>query len=146
MKKKIIVEYSSNNSGGGWWLTDKDWKALEKAGWKVKWGDRGFVYNKSGNYTYDDEGYPIFKVNDSRWLGTIAKYAFYKCDTPKEALESFEKATRKSVTDEGCNCCGAPHSFSWEGGYCSGEDCSEYLFGEDISNLSKRELYLKSKK
>lgn len=32
----VTVEYSSNNSGGSFWLNDKDWKALEKAGWSEK--------------------------------------------------------------------------------------------------------------
>ena len=137
--EKILVEYSSNNSGGSWWLDKEDWLSLEKAGWKVKWGKGDFIY-KEGRYTYDKDGYPVFEVSDEEWLGAPAKHAWYICKTPKEALESFEKATGKDITDEGCNCCGAPHSFSWEGGYCSGEDCGEYLLGENLSGLSKREL------
>lgn len=29
------IEYSQNNSGGSWWLDDKDWDALQAAGWDV---------------------------------------------------------------------------------------------------------------
>lgn len=32
-----ILSYGSNNSGGRWWLKDKDWEALEDAGWTVHW-------------------------------------------------------------------------------------------------------------
>jgi hypothetical protein len=41
----VKVEYSSNNSGGYWWLKDKDWQALEDAGWYVHWGRDQFCHS-----------------------------------------------------------------------------------------------------
>lgn len=125
------VTYSSNNSGGGWWLKDKDWRALEKAGWKVRW-------------IAEDKWYKDKADSDGRWLGCIAKEASKTFKTVKAAMEEFEKVTGQSVTDEGCNCCGAPHSFEWatkesKFNYASGDDCATYLYGDE-GNLSKREL------
>lgn len=119
------VSYSSNNSGGGWWLSDDDWLALEKAGWDVEW-------------VYEDEFYKG-RLIDGRWLGALAKEASKDFETIKEALEEFEKVTGQSVTDEGCNCCGAPHNFEWDNNCLSGDDLSSHLYG-DNGNLTKREL------
>lgn len=154
----MLIEYSSNNSGGSWWLDKKDWIALEKAGWTVQWGSLYFCKSKyrltgekTPNYKFKEcassevcKGHRLFKsykdmTNNDTWLGCYAQYAKKDFNSPKEALEEFERVTGKSVMEEGCNCCGAPHSFSWNGGYCSGEDCGEYLFGE-IAKKSKREL------
>jgi hypothetical protein len=133
----ILVEYSSNNSGGVWWLKDKDWYALEKAGWKVVWAWEEFIY-KNDNRILDKSGYPMTEgkgqVGD-RWLGTLAKYAFKRVPTISDAIKDFEKVTKQNAGDEGCNCCGAPHSFSWDGGFCSGEDCFQYIFNKVPKNL-----------
>lgn len=113
--KKVLVRYSSNNSGGGWWLKDKDWKALEKAGWKVKW------YSKAKKD-------PIFGVKEGRWLGALATEASKKFNSIAEAIREWEKVTKQDASDEGCNCCGCPHGFSTEDPY-------EYVSGEEIANL-----------
>lgn len=107
------VRYRSNNSGGSWWLKDKDWTALEQAGWKVEWAK--------------DEPNRSF-IKDGRYMGALAVAASFECETPGDAMRSFEAATGQNVSDEGCNCCGAPHPFSWDGGYASGEGCLEYLY------------------
>jgi len=78
------------------------------------------------------QGHPQFlryedMTEADRYLGAMAKYATLECETPGDAMRSFEKVTGQKVTDEGCGCCGAPHSFSWEGGFASGEDCLQYL-------------------
>jgi hypothetical protein len=53
------------------------------------------------------------QLTDGRWLGALAK----------EAL------TGADVSDEGCNCCGPPHCFSWEGEFgVEGESCLTYMF------------------
>lgn len=92
------VEYSSNNSGGSWWLKDADWLALERDGWEVLWAK-------------DEAG---FGVKDGRYLGALARSAVSPdVETVGDALRRFEAVTKQTVTDEGCNCCGAPHSFSW---------------------------------
>lgn len=114
----MLVEYRSNNSGGDWWLTDNDWKNLEAAGWKVEW----FKDNPG-------EGFFSKEKKTGRWLGALATTASFNCETPGDAMRSFEEVTGQQVSDEGCNCCGAPHSFSWgDYEYASGEGCLEYLY------------------
>jgi len=55
-------------------------------------------------------------------------------------MKEFETITGQDVSDEGCNCCGAPHEFSWgpaiddslpkesEYGSARGEECLKYMF------------------
>jgi hypothetical protein len=91
----ITLEYSSNNSGGSFWLSDEDWKNLEAAGWKVEW-------------------------QKAHFLGTLATSASFECETPDEGIASFVAVTGQDPWAEGCNCCGAPHHFSYtdsNGGY-----------------------------
>lgn len=93
------VEYDSNNSGGHWWLKDEHWKALETAGWEVRW--------------YATEGDRIFKADeDGRWLGALASHATRHGLTLREAAEEWERVTGESSTEAGCACCGQPHSFT----------------------------------
>lgn len=136
-KKKYMVTYNSNNSGGSggsWWLSEDNWKALEANGWKLfSYGD--FIYDESGNYKYDENGLPErkWKSPSPDLFGAYATYGFKRFDTPKEALEEFERLTKKDISEEGCNCCGPPHNFSWDDGegsrdYCSGEGCLSILF------------------
>jgi len=100
------LHYSSNNSGGSWWLSDDDWRALESAGWTVHWvrddASRGRSWARADK--------------DGRWLGTLATTA-EKADVvnPAEAVSEFERLTSQDAYAEGCNCCGPPHSFSFEG-------------------------------
>jgi hypothetical protein len=118
----MLIRYSSNNSGGNWWLTDSDWLALEKAGWEVEWFRDADPASMTARMR-DDGG--------TRFLGALANYASKEFETPREAMREFEEVTGQIVTDEGCTCCGAPHSFSWETperGYASGEDCLEHLY------------------
>jgi hypothetical protein len=91
-----IVEYSSNNSGGSWWLKDADWYALEATGWEVDW-------------VKDQKD-----MDGERWLGALASYARKNFDNPSDAIEEFENITGESASAVGCNCCGPPHSFSYE--------------------------------
>jgi hypothetical protein len=97
---KITVEYSANNSGGNWWLKDSDWKALEAAGWQVVWSK-------------DQKGGFLKAGADGRWLGALATKATLKCNNADEAVASWKKATNQDPWEEGCNCCGPPHSFSY---------------------------------
>ena len=146
--KKLLVEYNSNNSGGGWWLKDKDWKKLEKAGWFIVWATKSYDYSKKGGLQYTKNGFPKLKneadsfCSGDRWLGALARSAYKHFDAIKDALEEFEKITKQTVSDKGCNCCGAPHSFSWENArthrridYCSGEDCLKYMYSHVPRNL-----------
>ena len=132
------VTYSSNNSGGNWWLKDEDWIALERAGWQVEWGKTGFDSSECKNAQ---------EAEKHRFIGALATQASKEFSSFKDALLEFESITGQSVTDEGCHCCGAPHSFSTDDySYsCSGEDCMPYLyddvphnFREAVERLSKR--------
>lgn len=90
------VEYTSNNSGGEWWLTDDDWYALEKAGWKVVW-------------SRDVE---ILGQKQERRLGALATSAFREGLGLHEAVDEWEVVTGKFSTEAGCPCCGQPHYFT----------------------------------
>lgn len=149
----VLVEYNSSNSGGGWWLNDDDWKRLEKAGWEVKWGGVYFCHSKwsklpkgKENVCGDGEKCPGHRkydtweqVGDDKWLGCLSKEATKEFESISDALREFEEITGESVTDEGCNCCGAPHTFYWDNKYASGDELSQYIYG-DLGKLSKREL------
>jgi len=169
MSEGLFVQYRTNNSGGSWWLTDDDWKRLEEAGWTVDWGDTYFCNSKfsftqppdsaelcdpgvecSGHRKYDTWQ----EADRDRWMGALAVSAHKRVSSLADALKEFETVTGQSATDDGCNCCGAPHSFNWgecidrcdcEGphedyNYASGDGLSEYLFDADLAMLSKREL------
>lgn len=117
------VEYDSNNSDGDWWLKDEDWKALEAAGWKVKWHwlTRDYTADKVG-----PDGMPVLvrkpeeggkfswdnaKEGD-RWLGALAKTAYRHGLSMREAADEWQRLTGACATDAGCPCCGPPHSFT----------------------------------
>jgi len=96
----IRVEYESNNSGGSWWLTDDDWRALEEAGWDVAW-----FATQEGRYFQPGD--------DGRWLGALARSASKEVERPQDAIDEWSRITGQSPSEEGCNCCGPPHSFSY---------------------------------
>jgi len=92
----MLIRYDSNNSGGRWWLKDKDWKRLEKGGWKVIWANEPFVYTADGRHSYDKDGFPKTRFNKKlpkRWLGALASEAFKHFSSPKEAIEEFQQIT-----------------------------------------------------
>lgn len=93
------VEYHSNNSGGSWWLSDEDWKNLEEAGWEVDW--------------YKDRADPLSGRDnpEGRFLGALASSAKRYGVTLRHAVAEWEAITGECATDEGCPCCGTPHSF-----------------------------------
>jgi hypothetical protein len=92
------IEYSSNNSGGSWWLSDKDWEALEEAGWVVNW-------------VKDDPYMSKYANEDGKWLGAKATSA-KRYGVPMElAMAEFVMITGQSPYDDGCSCCGQPHNF-----------------------------------
>ena len=123
-----IIAYSSNNSGGGWWLDDDAWQRLEDAGWVVHWvhdkddpshvhapeEDSRWASFGGHSHAYDDE-HQLTKVTPSgeRWLGALAKSAAKQTDDPQAAVDEWENATGCTASDEGCNCCGPPHSFDF---------------------------------
>lgn len=153
------VEYSHNNSGGRWWLKDKHWAALEKAGWEVEWGGSDFCHSNFGAFlssenkapnTCEDgkcEGHRRYGSYDEakaageggRWLGCLAKAAVKDFDSLADAVREWEQVTGMDASDEGCNCCGAPHSFSTDGEYASGDDIVALLY-PTASGKSLRQL------
>jgi hypothetical protein len=144
------VTYKSNNSGGSWWLKDKHWKAMEKAGWFVEWGGMEHCHSEYGHILTgrpspaicpEDaecpghrrfDSYKAAKDGKADWLGAMATAASKDFDDPHEAIREFERITGQRASDQGCNCCGAPHSFSWGKGkefeYVSGGGCLPALF------------------
>lgn len=166
MKK---VTYSSNNSGGRWWLTDEQWLALEKAGWTVLWGkevfchsnreplfSRGTNMNKApntcplelrngrefntcqGHRAYDS--LDAVNANDARWLDAAATEAYKEFASLKDAILEWEVVTGMDASDEGCNCCGAPHNFSTSDPfeYASGDGIVDLLY--DTNGMSLRDM------
>lgn len=118
-----ILEYSSNNSGGDFWLKDEDWHALEAAGWVVHWrhaadaSDHTHSANDPGFFEhYHAYSEPLLRSTpdeNHRWLDALATSAAIETDNPNEAIKQFERLAHQSVNDEGCSCCGPPHSFSY---------------------------------
>jgi hypothetical protein len=155
------IKYDSNNSGGRWWLSDDDWKALERAGWFVQWG--GLYFCRS-NFSWhaapegaeqpcpegvECQGHRKYstaaEAEGNRYMRALAREAYREGLTPAEAMREFERVTGQNVMDEGCSCCGAPHTFNWrdEAGnyrYASGEDCAAYLFGTDAPRTLREAL------
>jgi len=161
-KNMVKVEYSANNSGGHWWLKDKDWVALSKAGWYVEWGGLYFCHSKfswGSDKKLKDKcktaeschghrkfrSYKNMEKEEDRYMGALAHDAKKKFKSITEALLEFEKLTGANVADEGCNCCGPPHGFSWknletgESEYESGEGLLPYLYPEKKIPHSLRE-------
>jgi hypothetical protein len=93
--------YLSNNSGGSWWLNDDHWRALEKAGWTVRW-----FSNRDNRW--------IRPGADGRWLGALAGEATIEAPSIEAAIESFQAITGEDYDAEGCNCCGRPHYITKE--------------------------------
>jgi hypothetical protein len=83
----MLVTYRANNSGGYWWLTEENWHDLESAGWDVEWDE---------------------------FLESPARVARKEVESINEAIDEFEKITGQNANDQGCPCCGPPHSFEWE--------------------------------
>jgi len=120
MTKKMI-EYHSNNSGGDRWLTDEDWINLEKAGWYVCWGD--FVYCFCNEKDWKDvcknkkecEGHRKYnsfeEAKKQEDCYCVAEYAKKPFDSIEESEDEFLKITGQRASEEGCECCGPPHSF-----------------------------------
>jgi hypothetical protein len=112
------VHYNSNNSGGRWWVNNKGWKKLQKAGWV--WDN---LYRPG---------------EDGTWLGAVATGASKDfeaentLDAMRQAIAEFEAITGANVADEGCNCCGPPHSFS---GFLAGTSTDRHG-GEEYVYLS----------
>lgn len=152
---KICVEYDTNNSGGSYWLKNNDWEALRNAGWLLMDWDN--AYYENGQYVADETGLP--KVTRPAQLES-AHYAFKMFDSISDAIKEFEKLTGQDVTDEGCNCCGPPHSFTWgkdiitrlpkdrlheqDYHYASGEGLLEHIFVDLDTALSKRQMLEKA--
>lgn len=139
----MYVEYSTNNSGGGWWLKTTDWQALEDAGWIIHWihdvDDPSHTHSedddhgrKWGNHkhSYSDPLVPAAWSGED-WLGAAATSAVKvvaNADEASAAIGEFERLTKQRASDEGCNCCGPPHSFS----LVDDEGNSKYFYSEPV--------------
>lgn len=124
-----VIEYRHNNSGGSWWLTDDDWYALEAAGWIVHWQhdeseQHGDLVHEPSQWPSlgHHHGYthPLVPVQapprgkrEGRQLGALATSAAKETADPAATVAEWERITGQSASDEGCNCCGSPHSFTF---------------------------------
>lgn len=107
-----LFKYSTNNSGGYFCLSTKNWKALEKAGWKL-FNHEDFIYENQ-EYKMGKDGVPL-RVNPrvkDKMFNQYAQYAFKKFNSLEEAISEFEIVADQDYNDEGCSCCGNPHSIS----------------------------------
>ncbi len=102
------IRYTANNSGGQQWLTHDNWKALESAGWEVKWNS---------------------------YLQTPARHASKEFETARDALLEFERVTGQDVSARGCLCCGPPHQFDWNDDHVAGYGCLDILYDIVPGNL-----------
>lgn len=76
------VYYSSNNSGGVDWVTPEMWNKLIEAGWTV----------------------------EDRFGGRIVSANRHGLSL-HDAIVEWQTLTGLNPADEGCNCCGVPHTF-----------------------------------
>ena len=97
-------EYNENNSGGDRWLTDDDQLNLIRAGW--------IVYKRMFDLT---EAYKQFPSQEA-------------------AVAEWESITGQSVDEEGCPCCGQPHSI-----YDTNDNWQEYM--DSPENTYSTRLY-----
>ncbi len=81
-ESRTVVRYSHNNSGGYDWLDADDWAALAAAGW---------VLGRSINN----------RVYDAERTGL----------TLDAAVAEWKSITGQDPAEDGCECCGPPHSF-----------------------------------
>lgn len=98
----VYTEYDSNNSGGSFWLSDQNWIDLEKAGWIVEWGGR--------SYGEEPKCRSAEEAAKNRYMGALAISARRYLPITL-AIAEWERITGECATDEGCGCCGPPHSF-----------------------------------
>ena len=126
----MFIVYDTNNSGGSWWLKTADWQALEDAGWIVHWihdvDDPSHTHAEDDSYDrkwgshkhkYSDQLVPAV-WNGEDFLGGASQSAAKEVANEDEALAAigeFERITGQRVSDQGCNCCGPPHSFQLYG-------------------------------
>lgn len=116
----VNVKYRALKSGAVNWLSDRDWKQLEEAGWKVHWISKDPDYQK-----LHEEGKVL--IVEGRLHGSLANEAEKCFSSIGEAMREFQKITGLSVTEEGCDHCGPPHIFEWLEFHASGKECQEYL-------------------
>lgn len=97
------VVYDSNNSGGGWWLSDEDWIALHDAGWRLQAKE------------LDANNRLVWGVDPrnptDRWLGAITTSARKAFASTDEGIAEWRRIVNQDPDEEGCECCGPPHSF-----------------------------------
>ena len=82
--------------------------SVEDGEYDHKWG--------AHKHKYSDQLVPAV-WNGEDWLGAAAQSAVKVVANEEEAMAAiseFERLTGSRASDEGCNCCGPPHSFKLE--------------------------------
>jgi len=92
----MYVEYQSNCSGGAYHMTDKNWKDLEAAGWKVNW---------YAGVDRDKRNKEDYLRNELALTATREGFMLYS------AIDEWEDITGLNRIDTECTCCGQNHDF-----------------------------------
>lgn len=106
----VMVTYTSHVSGGDWSLSDAGWRALEAAGWKVKWFATA---KKSSQWPVQ---WPPELDAEGRWMGALAAEASKIFSSEEEGIAEWESLTGLDARTDApdCPCCDAPHEFETE--------------------------------
>lgn len=99
---------------------------------------REFEYNTCKGHRHA-ASYAEMVESGARWLGALATAAHKDFPTLADAVREWEQVTGQDASDNGCGCCGPPHSFSSDDGYASGDDIAGVLYPE-AAGLSAREM------
>ena len=81
--------------------------------------------------SYDD----IVRNGEPRFFGCLAMRASKDFASIADAIKEFEEITGQDTSDEGCNCCGPPHTFISGGRHISGAEALELLYKDVPSSI-----------
>jgi len=86
---------------------------LERPKLGKRWPDKTDGFRSDDEILHVNTSYEEALENDARWLGALACSAAKAGPDPEALVAEFERLTGQNSGDEGCNCCGPPHSFRW---------------------------------
>lgn len=110
----IKVRFSHNNSHAKEWITEHQLGLLENLGWK----------------------HDFFKEAPYKW-GKVQRFyeSTKEFETPADAINEVKSIVGSRIYDNGCNCCGAPFTFSWKTSETSGKSVSGEGIKKEVGKL-----------
>ena len=75
-------------------------------------------YSSDHSHKYGTYPLPLVKATSdgTKYLGdALATSAAKRFKTAREGVEEWQRLTGADPSEEGCNCCGVPHTFEWDG-------------------------------